>query len=613
MSEQSSSNGMCDHEPMTRAQLLVLRNSGQLEAGCSYIITDYSRGCLGAALITLTATSTGELSMDVSVDTTFDNVSWEGRYDIDTNRIVQLQDNLGNRVGGRYGNEVDRFAWGLTNVTDNEVWNSDVYMDCATPMVIRHNRWSSRSYTDLRGAEGSFVENTIDSYGRIYMNGTTLVNFNKNNVSSYSYLYFNGQSDLLIYANSFTSNSYVRKYGGDRWTMFNSSITRGDIRMYAEAGTFYVNGLTMLSSARIYNREQGELDIRYTTVGGYSYFDLRKISGRHRIWYGAFENFAYYYTRVGVTAGNINNYYSSFQSGTFDYFSGTSNMNIYYHKQQSNGYVRLEDQTGNLNLYQNTVQSRGGLRLTAVSATLNMYYNTIQSYSSRVNITNLTANSTMYYNTLSSGSWLGIVDQSGVISLTRNDLSSNGYMNLNGNSAAMTIANTSVESSGRVTIDGAVGTYRMYSNTIGNRAELDVNTPNGTHLMYYTTIENYRARLVLNATTYAYIYSFNASSNGQAIYNGGRADIRNSEVSSGALYTVTNGGTTARLWNSTLHSLSRVNSTNAYIYASQVGSQATLNALAFQFLRSRVHGLGTTTLTANNSNRYQENGTAGLV
>lgn len=615
MSEQNGAETTCEKQLLTAVALRTLKNQSRLEEGCIYAITNYSRGCLSGGVveeILLTATGVNQLSMDVSVKTSFDQVAWEGRYDADTYRITALYDNLGNRVSGRYGNEVDRFAWGQNNVTYNTIEDADVYMDCEPSITISYNTWTSRSYTDLRGASGTFFnENHLSGWARFYANGTTNLRFVRNHLATRVYVYFTGQDSITFDDNNIESGSYVRKYGGGLWRVYNSIFSRGDIRHYE--GTFYVNGLTMLSSSRLYNREQGNLDVRYTTIGAYSMLDLRKVSGNHRIWYSSYGTYFLYYTRIGVTGGNITTYYSSFESGTFDYISGDATLNMYYQKQNSNGYVRLQSITDALNLYQNTLKSFGALRINGITGTANISYNVISGYPTSLTLTNVNGTKTIYRNNFNSGSTVSFVNYDGNLTLQYNNVASNGDILVNGCKNNMNIFSNNVNSLGRITIDGSSAAITLYGLTVTTRAELDLNNTTGSVTMYYTTISDYNAEIFLNGTNAAYIYGSQVNSGARAVFNGGRADVRYSLLHSSTIYTVTGGGATARLWYSTLHSLSRVNSTNAYIYASQVGSQSTLNALTFQFMRSRLHGLGTKTLTANNSNRYEERGTLGLI
>lgn len=432
--EANPPSTVCECIEVTRTELLALRNSGDLVLCNTYKIP-YSRGCLVDSFIYLTPMCEDKLSHDVSVETPFDNELWEGRYSIDSNRVLELFDNIGNRVGGRFGNEVDRFPWGKTNVHSNEVFNADVYIDCATTENINSNTWTSRAYTDLRGFEGVFEANNIDSYGRIYLNGVPDVDFRRNKVQSFTYAYFNGSiGDLFIRQNTFADNSYIRKFAGatGRTTIIDSINARGDLRHYA--GTAYVNSVDILSSGRLYMRELDQ-DIRYTTISDLSYVNLEATGGRTRLWYSKFGSFSYFYTRAAVTAGNRNFYYNSHSSGTFDYRSGTANVNCYYLERNSNGYVRWDNIAGTYNIYQNEITSRAEHRLNGTTGTHTHYYNSLSSYLSRVQITNSTGSN-----------------------LQRNELSGDGRILATG--GRPTVSYCSLSSLGNITLTNYTGTVQ---------------------------------------------------------------------------------------------------------------------------------------------------------
>ena len=91
----------------TRVNILNLRNSNGLVAGCHYIIIDHVQGRLVAGTeIQLHAISSNEFSENVSVNTTYDNEAWRGIYDIDRGLVLELQDNRNNIARGINGTEV---------------------------------------------------------------------------------------------------------------------------------------------------------------------------------------------------------------------------------------------------------------------------------------------------------------------------------------------------------------------------------------------------------------------------------------------------------------------------------------------------------------------------
>lgn len=117
--------------PMTRAALLALRTAGTLRTECHYVITDGptigTAGNTSPTLIELHAMSGNRLSLDCKVQTTFDNTSWDGRYDIDagSGEIQTLTDNWNNEVHDSV-TVAGQFPWHLggTKLNDNYIGDS---------------------------------------------------------------------------------------------------------------------------------------------------------------------------------------------------------------------------------------------------------------------------------------------------------------------------------------------------------------------------------------------------------------------------------------------------------------------------------------------------------
>ncbi|MGB0908204.1 MAG: hypothetical protein ACPGVT_11980 [Maricaulaceae bacterium] len=284
--------GMACPAPMTRGALISLRNSGQLMPGCPYSITDYSRGCLSGnvATITMMATSANGLSMSANVQTSFDNQSWRGLYDIDTHRIISLEDNRGNRASGQAGNEVDRFPWGNTGWQGVVVDNAVVTVDCNTAFRIRNSRFESNASVTLTGASGYIydsnisngaiialvnagnvaIQNTvIHSRARLYANGVNTLTLYYHNQTSEAYWYVENQADVRSYYSNFSSAARIYYYGGTRhWFYYTTVKALGYIRQYDGDGRYYycdvsnygfvtINngaGLSIIAGSQVQNR-----------------------------------------------------------------------------------------------------------------------------------------------------------------------------------------------------------------------------------------------------------------------------------------------------------------------------------------------------------------------
>lgn len=596
----------CSCRELSRTQVLALRNAGTLDVSCVYKIP-YSRGCLVDSSIYLKPSCNNLLSHDVDVETPFDNELWEGRYSIDSNRMLELFDQRGNRVGGQTGNEVDRWPWGQASVTQNEVFNADVYIDCDTTQVINGNEWTSNAYTDLRGFQGVFQDNSIDSYGRVYLNNATTVDFRRNKIQSFAYVYFNGGVDnIYVRQNTIADNSYVRKFAGNdqRFTLIDSLVARGDIRQQENAASLYLNTVDTLSGGRIYQYANGTLDMRTTTVSDNSFIENRHTgTPTTRIWYSSYRSQAYHYVRVGVTAGTANYYYCNFNSCTYDYRSGTANKSVYYHTQTANGYVRLDNITGTHRYYQNHIMSRCEMRLDTV-ANINAYYNTFQSYVGGLVMTRVSAQTTLYYNTFSTGQ-VRVTDQTGTVNFQGNGFHSYNTLTYTNNSSPIILSQNQFSSRHIGTIrNNAHARVALYSNDFGARSELLIENGTGGNVdIYYSETKNYRSRIELSAADRVYIYSLNLQTAGKYEVFNGQGWTWYSKISNNSRYRAT-GATSdnTRLYASNISEISTVNSgIGADTYASKIGCNVNLTQGTFNFNRSMVMGGPAVTLTADNN------------
>lgn len=116
----------CPTQPMTHAEVVLLRDSGQLRVDCHYVIEDFTQGSTltGPNLVELHAVSPSVLSMEAKLFTPYDNAAWDALYDIDlgaVGTVTQLTDNRGNTAKDvdSGGATVGAFPWGNANWRDN--------------------------------------------------------------------------------------------------------------------------------------------------------------------------------------------------------------------------------------------------------------------------------------------------------------------------------------------------------------------------------------------------------------------------------------------------------------------------------------------------------------
>lgn len=228
MAGSSSTNGNDCVESGTRTELIALRNAGQLIKDCHYVVTDYNRNNVGAAEILLHAVDENTLSMLAHVKTTHDNLAWEGTYNIDTNRLESLHDNIGNDVYGEAS--VDAFPWGVAAVTENEVREGRLNYTGGT---VTENYIGSASTLSVSG--GTVAQNTIEHSSNVTISGGT---FQDNTVTNDANVTISSGSNL---ENEFTGSSnynqvgtgYIRYSsisGNGTVTNGNTNITNSDFR-----------------------------------------------------------------------------------------------------------------------------------------------------------------------------------------------------------------------------------------------------------------------------------------------------------------------------------------------------------------------------------------------
>lgn len=226
--------------PMTRAALLGIRNASGLMKDCHYTITDYSRGNVGASTVLLHAIDENTLSQTVLVKTGYDNTAWEGRYDIDTNRMFELQDQRLNTVIGQ--TQVDNFPWGNASLTGNTIKNatltyvSGTFIDNTVDEGanvrinsgnVRQNKFSSTSNVTITNTP--FIGNTVDADANLTISntGTTYANHfgqDSNTTLSNATIFTDNQvqTDATIVATG--GNIQENEFGGGS----SSNISSGD-------------------------------------------------------------------------------------------------------------------------------------------------------------------------------------------------------------------------------------------------------------------------------------------------------------------------------------------------------------------------------------------------
>lgn len=294
-------------EVMTRGQLLALRNAGNLDMSCHYLITKSGNGCLGDVVIELHPVDVDKLSTQANIHTTHDVEAWQGRYDITSNTIEELKDDRGNQVSGTTQTEVNAFPWGNTRWTDVIVRHATVQTECDTQLTVTETTFETSSTTDLRGATGfiraskfgedsivqfnaaaiSVTATTLNSRARIYGNGSTAVTLTYLHMDSEAYWTFAGRNDVRaiysrmgstsrvyftagdrqwFYYTSLDSYAHVRQLAGTIQMYYSNLDSYGEFRNEAGAGVAFIYGLNVSSRGYVRNYNTNRIRLYYNTV-----------------------------------------------------------------------------------------------------------------------------------------------------------------------------------------------------------------------------------------------------------------------------------------------------------------------------------------------------------
>lgn len=431
-------------DPMTRNQLLALRNSSSLEPNCHYVVTDYNRGNVSESTLLLHAVTSNSLSMLVQVFTTHDNNAWTGTYDIDVDRMESLSDNLGNHVRGRAA--VDAFPWGVGSVSENEIhesiinYNSGsfteniVHSNCTINInggSSSRNRFSQGVTANLNGIfsnnvvendanvtviSGSNVDNRFGTSVNYIQSGTgyiryskidgnsTITNGNTNitnstfesasilnttnsngSISSSTFGYailssLQNIESLTISQSNLDSGCQVSANGAKLLRLFRSSGSDGGRYLVSQDASLTSN-YNRVDSYGYIQVTRGDMNINYSKASSLGYISHQS-TGSNRVERSEATSQANIRFLDTATGGRI--YYCKSNSGSSIYQNGTSsNCYHYYCEASSNAQMYIE----------NSVNARH-------------YYNSASDFSYIRSYGNNTGQSIIYYSNASARGWI---------------------------------------------------------------------------------------------------------------------------------------------------------------------------------------------------------------
>lgn len=450
-------------DPMTRWQLLALRNSSQLDIWCHYVMTWYNRGTVWVATILLHAVDVNVLSLKAEIKTTHDNIAWTGKYDIDTNRIISLEDNLDNKA--YWQAQVDAFPWGVTTVYDTTnyfgtftytawtvyrttIWEWSRYVHSGWTWYDNKILWWSfvtfTSWSNLRNTfDNDFTYNQAGTWYIRYSNAETNWSFTNGNVnisntkfvtwavwnttwstwaitnSQLGYTVTNAlqniasltisQSNLSSWSSiTATWAAYVYIYRSESkwWWRFLVTAGKSLYAVYCEVNSYWYIQVT-----------DGRLNARYCTSNSLGYIshqstwtnttDRAHVSSQANMRFTGTTNWSrIYYSKSDSWASiYINNwtndyfYYVHWDSASQIYTQNKTNSRMYYLHASASSYIRSYNWAWQSIMYYSSATARWYVEHSNIWARLRYYGITAQAQSI-FRMTWGTVASNIYYSSL---------------------------------------------------------------------------------------------------------------------------------------------------------------------------------------------------------------------
>lgn len=495
MNQSTTHSGGCDENILTRAELIALRNSNSLEVGCHYTITDPSAdGTLDAQEITLHATNTGTLGTQADILTSHDAVAWEGVYDIDQNDVLEVTDNLENKVIAN--DAIIIFPWGITSVTDNHVTdgrlvynggtvagntigaNSNVTVNggnfrnnvvttdanVVSNGVVDRNHFEAQSNATINS--GDFRENRVDSDATV--TSSTTGDVDNNHFSSLSVVNISGAANLD--ANTVGQNANLTISGG---SLADSSIQE-DAQVTIRSGSNYEN---VFGTSTIFN-QVGTGYVRYSTIEGTT------------TW-----------TNGNTNMSNVHSYVSTVNTtGSVGTISNSTFNRAYMQNVQNIPSFTITDST--ISNY-GTVQTNGAARIYLYRTTVTDGGRILTSAGSRIDAS---------YTKVQGNSYLQSTVNGGILYANYCDVNSNSYIrNLTPNTNRAERCHVSSQSN--IRFEGSANNCRVYySRASGGGSVYHTGTSNNCYI-YYSTADGLSQIYTQNSVN-ARIYYCSAQSRG---------------------------------------------------------------------------------------------------
>lgn len=367
---------------ITCAALAALGNAGGIVPGQDYIVTDYNRGTVGAATIITQGVTANTVSWDVAVQTTFDDSAWMARWDPDTCRIVDMFDNLGNKIRSDNGDEIDVFPWGNALVSGNDFTDVDFNYTGGT---VRDNTGSPTARIDASG-NVSIQQNEVTSLSRINasddaritrtelaargtanLSGTAILD--ESRVGTYSTV----TSDAVQIRNTRLDAASTITAAGGVGRIDNSSLDRGsiDVRNVADVN---IDDLNLEALGRVLGSGAARVQILRSSASDSSYFQITagntlnaNYANLDSISYLRVLNGTLTTTGANLSAGgrldqnstgaNTANYLDIATGGQALFLNATDDNLIDYSEAKNSGLLRFRGSSTGGRIHRSTVES----------------------------------------------------------------------------------------------------------------------------------------------------------------------------------------------------------------------------------------------------------------
>lgn len=462
----------------TRAAVIALRNSGQLEKDCHYVINDPNvNGTLLLDKVLVHAVDESTLS-GCYLFTQNDNTAWNGAYDIDTDRVEYVYDHRRRNKIESY-NSVISFPYSCTSCYDNQIKDTPI------------------TYTS-----GSFYENVIDNASQLVVGGTS---FYANKIGPQSNVNVTGgrfhrnniQTDATINQSNGTINELTAK--GSSITTMSSTGTIGQLTIGENSN------LTVSATGSLTDSDIGQ-DAEVTLISATNY---ENVFGASTIYRQVGTGYIRYSTIEGTTSfingntnvSNVRSYVSTINTtGSTGTLSNTDFNRAYAVNMQNIASLTITDSS--IKDYA-SVSANNAARLYFYRGSAKDGSRILISTGSRIDAS---------YTHLNSYAYLQSTGNGGVLTANYCIISSSGYIrNTTTNSNRADRVN--ISSSGNVRFDGTASDCRVYYSSASDGASIYHTGASNSSYIYYCTA-NGLGQIYTQGSVNARIYYSTATSRG---------------------------------------------------------------------------------------------------